>query len=105
MEQQNQPHTHSYIGTLELVRSNVDVIIGYEQNETAELALIPFHDLVLFPNESIPLRLRKSFFRSIPGWIESINQQGENISHGNQYYFPFHIGIVYHTVEKGSIGK
>ena len=102
----DQSNPHSYIGTLEQVRSNVDIILGYEQNEsTNNLAIIPFHDLVLFPNESIPLRLHKSFFRSIPGWIESINQQGENISHGNQYYFPFHIGIVYHTVEKGSIGK
>lgn len=95
---------HSYIGDMEEVRSNVDVILNYEKNEeTDNLAIIPFHDLVLFPGESIPLRLRKSFFHNIPNAIDLIRQQEQSIN-SNQYFFPFHLGIVYHLAKENSIG-
>ena len=88
------PASHSYLGDAQQ-RSFIikDLIPGREY----ELLLYPLPDVVLFPGETLPLRLQNREF------IRKLHQQIQASINGNEEVTP-HIGVI-HVIRRGYSGS
>lgn len=89
--------SHSYLGDkLEAIRTRVFLKEGDEY----ELLIIPLRNIILFPGDTLPLRLRnKSYIKAVEGLLKgtSTNYLGGMNS--------VHLGIVNLTDENGPIAS
>lgn len=83
-----EPAAHSYLNLLETVSISNSLV----ESDIYEIVLIPLRDVVLFPGETIPLRLDGSHFSAIVRFTEDQQRQHESRTTG-------HLGICNHSAQ------
>jgi Lon protease-like protein len=89
--------SHSYLGDIQAIRSRSFLNECYEY----EIIILPLPNIVLFPGETVPLRIRNQSYIEA---IEKLMNKQENTFHGG--LTSLHLGVVNQDKEiiVGSIG-